>query len=649
MPSPRALNIAMKPVHKIRESHRRPGTAQTVKNRMPFFCLQSFGRPLLAALLLTQLTALPAAEPPEPRNGSKLIIVNEDGFSAFHGVRYTSADDLRKAMLALKATQVTVMEWCVIAGSRANYPSKVTELIGDGMTEFPRRGDKLAHETLKRIDWKKYVTRKEMLSGPGSIQSEFSLPLAADGRALLPITISAEAAGETRAVANELAGYLSKISGATFEVEFGDGSSGIVVGTVVDFPALLKPDAALTARENYLLRSEKDRLLLVGQTPQAVEHAVWDVLHRLGFRQFLPGPTWEIVPHSPTLGIDVNVTESPDYHARRIWAGYGYLKERAGVCEQWNRRNRATAGIALVSGHSYEGFMHRHEAALAQHPEFLALVAGKRQAPKLCTANAELRKLFIDDALSQFAKNPDLDSVSCDPSDGGGWCECSECAQIGTATDRALFLANEVAAAVNAKHPGRLIGMYAYNEHSPPPSIAAHPQVVISVATGFIQGGYTVDQLLAGWQAKAKILGIREYYSVHPWDRDLPGAARGGNIEYLRTTIPHFHQSGARFMSAEASDNAGPNGLGYYLAARMLWDVSAANHLDADIADFLDKSFGPARAPMAKFYTLLDGTKRQTLSDDLIGRMFRLLAESHALTTDAAIRARLNELTLYTR
>jgi hypothetical protein len=91
------------------------------------------------------------AEPPKPRHGGKLIILNDDGFSQFHTGRYQSAADLRKAMLAYKDTQVAVMEWCVIAGSRANYPSKVTELIGSGMTEFPRRGDQLAHETLQRL------------------------------------------------------------------------------------------------------------------------------------------------------------------------------------------------------------------------------------------------------------------------------------------------------------------------------------------------------------------------------------------------------------------------------------------------------------------------------------------------------------------
>ncbi len=476
-----------------------------------------------------------------------------------------------------------------------------------------------------------------------------TLPLAENGRARLPIVTSPQAAAQTQRAATELATLLGRISGAEFSRQTAVQPQGIVLGTAQDFPGLLAASAAPADRENYLLRSEGDRLLLIGQTPGAVEHAVWDLLHRLGFRQFFPGPTWEIVPETPALSIDVNVAGSPDYHARRIWFGYGLLPERAGVYEEWCRRNRATSGIELNSGHSYLAVMSRHRAEFAQHPEYLALVAGKRQEPKFCIANPALRQLVVGDALALFSRDPALDSVSCDPSDGGGWCECAECAQLGSISDRALLLANEVAVAVNARHSGRLVGMYAYSAHSPPPTLAAHPQVVVSVATSFIRGGYTIDELLAGWHAKTRLLGIREYYGVHPWDRDLPGAARGGNLGYLRTTIPHFHQDGARFLSAESSDNFGPNGLGYYIATRLMWDVKESASIDALQADFLDRAFGPARAPMARFYALLDGTKRQALCDDLVGRMYRLLEEARALTAAAAIRARLDELALYTR
>jgi len=95
----------------------------------------------------------PAASPeaPKPRNAPKAIVINDDGFSAFYGGAYKSPADVRKRVLAYRDTQVAVLEWCFLSGSRVNYPSKVTELIGDGVTEFPRRGDKQAHESLRRI------------------------------------------------------------------------------------------------------------------------------------------------------------------------------------------------------------------------------------------------------------------------------------------------------------------------------------------------------------------------------------------------------------------------------------------------------------------------------------------------------------------
>jgi hypothetical protein len=108
-------------------------------------------RYLLLLFGLCVCQPLVAADAPKPRGGSKLIVVNDDGFSQFHSGRYRTKQDLRQEMLSYRDTQVAVMEWCVISGSRSNYPSQVTEMIGTGMTDFPRRGDKLASETLHQM------------------------------------------------------------------------------------------------------------------------------------------------------------------------------------------------------------------------------------------------------------------------------------------------------------------------------------------------------------------------------------------------------------------------------------------------------------------------------------------------------------------
>ena len=501
-----------------------------------------------------------------------------------------------------------------------------------------------------------------LLLPTASIAADTPAKLAADGRSLIPIVVAESASEATRKAAQTLAAQLQKITDAVFNVRAGDGASGIVVGTVLDFPKLagkLPHVPNDDEREIYRLRSHEGGVWLIGTTELAVEHAVWDFLYRLGYRQFFPGPTWEVVPHSPELLIAVNVVERPSYLARNIWYGYGPWDHAKEHYEDWCRKNRATKGINLDTGHIYELVHARYKDEFAAHPEYLALVDGKRTSDKFCISNPGLRKLVVDHALLHFAKQPHADSMSVEPSDGLGWCECAECARLGSPSDRAVLLANEVAAAVSAKHPGKRFGMYAYGGHVAPPKRDVHPRLVVSVATAFGSAGLTLDELMSGWQAQGATLGIREYYGVHPWDRDLPGAARGANLEYLAKTIPHFHQQGARFFSAESSDNWGPNGLGYYVAARMLWDTreAAPERVAAVRADFLTLAFGPAREPMDRFYRLIDGSRRPLLSEDLIGRMYRLLEESRGLIRDpngqsakrmAAIAARLDALILYT-
>jgi hypothetical protein len=474
-----------------------------------------------------------------------------------------------------------------------------------------------------------------------------------DSKALLPLIVARTTSERTRRAALALAQYLERISGGRFEVKEGDGTSGIAIGLSTDFPALRLKELAdvrgATHNEDYLLRSHERGLQVIGVSDLAVEHAVWDLLYRLGHRQFFPGETWEVTPRNPNLRIAVNALEQPAYYSRRIWYGYGPWDYSAKPYADWCTRNRATAGIELVSGHAYDQIIRRHEAEFQKHPEYLALVNGKRQSSKFCISNPGLRKLVVDYALAYCAAKPSAQSISLEPSDGGGWCECEQCKAMGSVSDRAVTLANDVAAAVTAKYGDKYVGMYAYNQHSPPPTIKVHPHVVIGVATAFIKGGYTVDQLLQGWQRQGATLGIREYYSVHPWDRDLPRAARGARPTYLKSTIPQFHAEGARFLSAESSDNWGPNGLGYYLAARMMWDIREAGRVDELIADFLDKAFGPAREPMQGFYRLINGPKAPPLCDDLVGRMARFLADAWKRTDDPAIRKRLDDLVLYTR
>lgn len=477
----------------------------------------------------------------------------------------------------------------------------------------------------------------------------------AKGRiALTYIVISESPSARTKQAADELAEYLGKIANCKFKVISGNGKTGIAVGRFDDFPELNfkeKPKSDETfKRELYILRSHKSGIYIIGATDTAVENGVWDFLYRIGYRQFFPPPKWEYVPKKENLSVNIDSVEVPDYYTRRIWYGYGTWSENKPGYDAWCKKNRVRGSIILNTGHAYDYIISKNKTEFDKHPEYLGLVNGERKSSKFCISNPGLRKLVVDYALKYFEQNPEADSISMEPSDGGNWCECEECAKMGSISNRALTLANEVADAVSKKFGrSKYVGMYAYNLHSPPPDINVHPNVIISVATAFIRGGYTVDQLIEGWKKKGATIGIREYYGVNVWDRDLPGFPKASGVKSLATSIAEFHKKGARFLSAESSDNWGPNGLGYYIASRVLWDVDEVKKLDELKNDFFEKMFGAAKDKMKEFYALIDRDNRPLLTEDLIGRMYRTLAEAKKITKDPAVQSRINDLILYTR
>lgn len=450
--------------------------------------------------------------------------------------------------------------------------------------------------------------------------------------------------------ANQLAQKLSAITAAVFLTSDEKVSPSIRLVRAPDSAGALEKD------DYEIVSSTKGGITITGNSDVAIQQGVWDLLHRIGYRQYFPGSTWEIIPHREDLKVDLSVKESPAYVSRRIWYGGGIWKENREGYLDWVAKNRMEGSFTLNTGHASYHLIQSQRATFDAHPEYYALVDGERKISdntKMCISNPGVIKAAKQYGLDYFAKNPEADSVSVDPSDGGGWCECEDCVALGSPSDRAVTLANAVAEAVTEEvSTDKFVGMYAYNYHSQPPSIEVHRNVIISAATAFIKGGRKVEAIISDWSAKGATIGIREYYSVGTWDRDLPGAARGSDLDYLAETIQNFHGMGARFLSAESSENWGPNGFGYYFASRLMWDPEEAGKRQEIQEEFLRNCFGPATVPMAEFYDLLDKSNKQArlVFDDLLARMFDSLARSRKFAEgDARILRRIDDLILYTR
>ncbi len=486
------------------------------------------------------------------------------------------------------------------------------------------------------------------------------------GQALHPVCVSTGASQRVRVAATNLAHYLARMTGTDFAVQEGNGRRGIAVGRPEEFPVLaasgvFRPDTP-TGREDYLLRTHREGIWLLGATEQGVEHAVWDFLHRLGYRHYFPGKRWEIIPSMPRVEVALDTLQRPSFNSRTLSSatsrsGPDAFGDRRAYLD-WMKHNRIADGWRGLGGHIYGFIIRARKDVFEAHPEYLALVDGKRQGQKFCVSNPDLRKLVVDYALERLEREPDVDSISMEPSDGGGFCQCDRCAKVGSISSQVVLLANEVAEAVAERYPGKYVSILAYNYHTAPPEMPLHSNLVVTICAGQLTGNWKPHELFDAWAARGANthgagFGVFEYYSNIVGNQFLPGGPRASDIAYLRRTILDFYQRGARRLRSGTAYSNGTVSLGAYLASRMLWDVTASERLDEIYREFLEKTFGAAAPAMDRFFRLIyrfeSDEPRLPLTEDKVGRMYRALAEAWTLSDNDAVRGRLGDLVLYTR
>jgi hypothetical protein len=486
--------------------------------------------------------------------------------------------------------------------------------------------------------------------------------LAGGGKARLPVVISRSASDDTRAVASELTNYLQRITGAPFSIEQGDGTRGIVLGTAAEFPALRLGDALqmlgpYNGREAFVIRSERDHVLLIGATDLAASHAAFRFLELLGCRWFFPAPDWEVIPSERTLRFSADEVSRPAILSRRIWYGWGHFADepknsgRIGARRayvDWARHNRMAGSFTVNAGHAWDAIIASHKSDFEKNPEYYALVKGQRKGPQVCLSQRGVRDMLTKSSLDWLRRNSKADMVSMEPSDGGGQCECGDCTKLGSISERVFGLANEVARAVQTNFPGKMVGLYAYNEHCEPPSFPLETNVYVQLTAGFITGKFTFDELSELWPARCHNMGFYEYFSIWLWDFDrLPGG-RAVNISYLQKRIRHYASHGATSMDAESGNNWGPHGRGYYVANRLMWDPNV--NVSALLDDFYEKAFGRGADAMRRYYERLDPGNTPLMSRHLLALAFRDVEEaSRDARSRPDVQRRLDHIKQYLR
>jgi hypothetical protein len=501
--------------------------------------------------------------------------------------------------------------------------------------------------------------------------------IAIEGKARLPII-----SGKVAEPAQELRETLKRMTGTDFTVEkSGDKTPGIYVGLDTDFPNVNIDDPAKLGAEGFVMKTDAGSIYLIGHEPAGVAHAVTTFLQRLGCRWYFPGDVWEVIPKKSTIAIRLDERQTPSMSVGRvIWYGFGAYAPCAKDLKSWNHHNRMGGPTPIQIGHTWFGLA--PEKDFTAHPEWFAEVKGERKKSKPCYSHPDVIKQAKEYALARAAEGHKMISLS--PPDGLGFCECERCKAVGQggeifhkhgtafakrpdgvvvgiATETLYACVNQAAAAVAEKYPQTRIGCYAYSAYSQPPSFKLHPNVFVQATTAYRRTDLTLAEQLDGFKKAGCRAGIREYFSVYQWDWDAKPPKGKLSPAKIGEQMKRYHELGVEAIGAESSNNWAPRGLSYYLAAQLMWDVNADTK--ALTRDFFDTAFGPAAAPMERYYKHwygsaltedepatgeLDDAKDAEADPSKLAQMFKDLDEAAKLAKDRPdCLARVDHLRMY--
>ncbi|MGD9495743.1 MAG: DUF4838 domain-containing protein [Armatimonadota bacterium] len=508
--------------------------------------------------------------------------------------------------------------------------------------------------------------------------------LAVGGRPAATIIVRAEPTPELLFAAGTLQEHIRLIADATLPVATDReqiGGNRILLGvSQASEGAGLSPPHGL-AEDGYLICTEGPHIAILGASDRGTLNGVCGLLDdHLGVRWYVPGdPLGTVIPRRETIVLD-ELRESVEPSFPMRWVGLG---------TDWALYNRQSCRGASLSANFrvMPGIFHTQNALLPhdrhfrEHPEWYALINGRRSADptcKLCYSNAGAAAAVAAALGRLLDADASVDLVSFSPTDMHGWCECELCRALdesGVPVDqrmsrRSMFFYNAIAENLRRTHPQASLLVGAYNVYNRPPrdpSMRADPMlsVIVTHYEDYCMAHPIADptcprnrqyvNVLRAWDAQGTPVYHYEYYWKLNW-MGLPWPI----VHCIAQDIPWIHQRGDMGMFTQFSvSNAWTLYPNYYIAARLLWDVET--DVDALFDRMCNDLFGASGPAVRDYYRVMEqamastdrhfpghGTLRgpDIFTEPVLAEMGRHLRRARDLADGDLVRRRLAKLEL---
>ena len=413
----------------------------------------------------------------------------------------------------------------------------------------------------------------------------------------------------------DLAHYLGKMSGAEIEVvdrvPARDRRSSIHIGKTAErvFGAV---EISKAGKFGFRVVADRRRGIgLYGESAYGTSYAIYELLHRLGCRWFMPSELGECIPEQATVTLrEMDESLAPATEYRGMWHGGA----------DFLRRNRMNGNL-VHGAHSLEGYITKEQREA--HPEWCLQVGGKphpymlrwtRQDVADAIADAVIKRLDTSYSPSISLSPGDYVVPADDPEERKYdpeprvW-EPAACQW--SVSDRLILLANRVAERVGKKYPDVRFGLYVYVNYSMPPvKQTVHPNVVPMFAPIDFNRMHPMTwenhpnekwllDMVQGWGKVSARTAFRGYgFNLAELSAPNPFITKWG------TDIPILMGSNCAYWMPETKGGFESMLPGYYLGTRLSFDPTLKPA--AVLQDLMERFYGAAAEPMSRYWHRMD-------------------------------------------
>jgi hypothetical protein len=398
-----------------------------------------------------------------------------------------------------------------------------------------------------------------------------------------------------------LQSYLKKIGGAELPVKAGSEE-------IPDKAIVINPDARSGHNDDFSIVTVNQQLIITGGIHKGCIYGVVELLEKqFGCRMYAPG--FEVVPKLNVIRIpQLFIADQPVNEYRNT---YGRFAEDENY-RDWQR-------IDVVQDVFADGYyvhtMNRllpWEVYFQKHPEYFALMNGKRIIDQPCLSNPEVLKIALNKLETDVPLQPGKQVWSVSQNDNFSYCQCDACKKIiseeGSPAGPVIRFVNEIA----KRFPEKIISTLAYQYSRQAPKVTRPADnVQIMLCTIELNRSQPIDEDprsasfmkdIVDWGKIARHIYLWDY-TVNFSHHTTPFP----NIHVLQPNIRMFVKNNVFSHFQQSNTDVGHefSELKSYLISRLLWnpDVNA----DSVITDFMQGYYGEAAPFVGMYRDTLEG------------------------------------------